>query len=102
MTNAYRDSILSAETYKVSYDIALADKYIVNNDANEALKILLDDLESAHDEELVFLYFNLAEAYRELGDENEQIYYLAKASICDLKAGVTEYLALPMLAHIIC
>lgn len=41
MTNAYRDSILSAETYKVSYDIALADKYIVNNDANEALKILL-------------------------------------------------------------
>ena len=102
MTNAYRDSILSAETYKVSYDIALADKYIVNNDANEALKILLDDLESAHDEELVFLYFHLAEAYRELGDENEQIYYLAKASICDLKAGVTEYLALPMLAHIIC
>ncbi|MGN0214664.1 MAG: DUF6377 domain-containing protein [Muribaculaceae bacterium] len=101
MTNTYRDSILSAETYKVSYDIALADKYIVNDNAEDALQILLSDLETAHDEELVYLYFNLAEAYRKLGDEDKQIYYLAKASICDLKAGVTEYLALPTLAHIL-
>lgn len=101
MTNAYRDSILSTETYKVSYDIALADKFIVNGNAEDALKILLSDLKTAHDEELVYLYFNLAEAYRELGDEEKQTYYLAQASICDLKAGVTEYLALPTLAHIL-
>ena len=102
ITNAYRDSILSAETYKVSYDIALADKHLVNDDANEALKILLADLKIAQNEELVYIYFYLAEAYRQLGDEEKQIYYLARTSICDLKAGVTEYLALPMLAHVIC
>ena len=86
----------------MSYDIALADKHLVNDDANEALKILLADLKIAQNAELVYIYFNLAEAYRQLGDEEKQIYYLARTSICDLKAGVTEYLALPMLAHLIC
>ncbi|MGM9803033.1 MAG: DUF6377 domain-containing protein [Muribaculaceae bacterium] len=101
LTDRYRDSILATETNKISYDIALADKHIVNDNVDEALNILLNDMDNASGEELIYIYFNLAEAYKLIGNEQQQLYYLILASIADLKAGVTEYLALPTLAHLI-
>ncbi len=101
LTNTYRDSILVTETNKISHDIALADKYIVNNEPEEAIKLLLDNLSDSQREERIYLYFNLAEAYRILGDSQSQTYYLILASISDIRSGVTEYLALPTLANIL-
>ena len=101
LTNIYRDSIIATETNKIAHDIALADKHIVNGDPDEALNLLLENLANAERTELIYLYFNLAEAYRELGDTDRYTYYLIMASISDLRAGVTEYLALPTLANVL-
>ena len=101
LTNIYRDSIIATETNKIAHDIALADKHIVNGDPDEALNLLLENLANAERTELIYLYFNLAEAYRELGDTDKYTYYLIMASISDLRAGVTEYLALPTLANVL-
>ena len=101
LTNTYRDSIIVTETDKIAHDIALADKLIVNNEPDEAIKLLLDNLADSQHEERIYLYFNLAEAYRILGDTKSQTYYLILTSISDLRSGVTEYLALPTLANIL-
>ena len=101
LTNIYRDSIIATETNKIAHDIALADKHIVNGDPDEALNLLLENLANAERTELIYLYFNLAEAYRELGETDKYTYYLIMASISDLRAGVTEYLALPTLANVL-
>ena len=101
LTNTFRDSIIATETDKIAHDIALADKLIVNNEPDEAIKLLLDNLADSQHEERIYLYFNLAEAYRILGDTKSQTYYLILTSISDLRSGVTEYLALPTLANIL-
>lgn len=49
-------------------------------------------------ESMVYLLYNLSQAYAQKGDTEKQIYYLAQTAIADLKAAKREYISLQKLA----
>ena len=74
LTDHYRDSIISCQA--------------------------LADLEKALPNERPYIYFNIAEAYRQKGDADLYKYYLALTATADIQHGITEYMALPTLAQL--
>ena len=98
-TGEYRDSILRYEKDSLSRRIVLADKYLVDGEARKAIRLSFDDLEAADSANKRFIYSNLAEGYRQLGDSARYTYYLTLTAIDDLRSGVREYMALPTLAR---
>lgn len=101
MTQDYRDSIIMHETNDVSRQVVIADNYIQSHQPDEARKIVEKCAERATDAQLSYSFFILSESYREEGDKERQMLYLAKTAIADFERGVTEYSALPMLASLL-
>ncbi len=99
ITNAYRDSILLIEEPGISRNIVLADKQLVKGKADEALSISLADISKATDESRRYIFSNIADAYKQKGDQLSYTYYLALTAIDDIRAGIKEYRALPALAR---
>ncbi len=95
----YRDSILRYDQDSLSRHIVLADKYLVNSDAKNALRLSFYDLDASDSANKRYIYSNLAEGYRQLGDSARYTYYLTLTAIDDLRDGVREYMALPTLAR---
>ena len=100
LTNTYRDSILLEEVPGVNRNIVLADLANVHHRADSALKISLNDTAKAHHNELTFIHYNIAVAYGLQGNLEQQMAYMARAAIADLRNGTTEYEALPRLAQL--
>ena len=98
-TSEYRDSILRYEQDSLSRHIVLADKFLVDGEAVKALRLSFDDLDDADSANKRYIYSNLAEGYRQLGDSARYTYYLTLTAIDDLHSGVREYMALPTLAR---
>ena len=98
-TNAYRDSVLSLTSTKLDHSIVLADKMIVNGNPDKAIEVITKELEYLENQEsLVYLLYNLSQAYAQKGDTDKQIYYLVKTAIADLKEAKREYISLQKLA----
>ena len=98
-TGEYRDSILRYEQDSLSRHIVLADKFLVEGEAVKALRLSFEDLDDADSANKRYIYSNLAEGYRQLGDSTRHTYYLTLTAINDLRSGVREYMALPTLAR---
>ena len=98
LTRKYRDSILIEEKPGINRNIVLADSANVNHLPQLALQLSIADSAKAQPHEKTFIYNNMAIAYGNLGKREEQIQYLARTAMSDLKRGTTEYEALQHLA----
>lgn len=98
-TACYRDSIISLCPEGINRNIVLADKALINNAPRRALELSQNDLRQADTLQSVYIYTNMAEAYRSLHDVDKRVACLARAALGDIKAGTTEYMALQMLAQ---
>lgn len=98
-TNAYRDSILSLTSNELDHNIVLADKMIVDGQPDKAIELINKELEDLDNQEsLVYLLYNMSQAYAQKGDTEKQIYYLVQTAIADLKDAKREYISLQKLA----
>lgn len=100
-TDLYRDSIIGIEPEGVSRDVVIADHLLANDQADQVKALLGKHLSTAQNAHLSYIYFILSEACRLQDDQEGQMRYLALAAIEDLKRGVTEYAALPLLANLL-
>ena len=97
-TDLYRDSIISTDTDPLSRDIVRADHLLANGKRDEAKQLIENYLPHAEKEQKSYVHFILSEIYRQQNNSTEQMRHLALVAIEDLKRGVTEYAALPLLA----
>ncbi len=98
-TACYRDSVLSLLPEGVSRSIALAEKMIVNSQADQAIPLLNRALsEQIGMREKAYVNYTLSMVYEAKNDVDMQIYYLAQTAIIDLKMSVREYASLQKLA----
>lgn len=97
-TDLYRDSIISTDTDPLSRDIVRADHLLANGKRDEAKQLLENYLPNAEKEQKSYVHYILSEIYRQQNNSTEQMRHLALVAIEDLKRGVTEYAALPLLA----
>lgn len=97
-TDLYRDSIISTDTDPLSRDIVRADHLLANGKRDEAKQLIENYLPYAEKEQKSYVHFILSEIYRQQNNSTEQMRHLALVAIEDLKRGVTEYAALPLLA----
>lgn len=100
-TQLYRDSILLYDHNDLTRNVSLADNYICNGHPDSAIHILKHYYDCSDELQRAYILLNMSEAYRLMGNTNEQIRYLALTSIHDIKRGVTEYMALPILAKLL-
>ena len=101
LSQAYRDSILQIEPEGVSRDIILSSQFLTEERPIEALKILENCLKKVVGDDKVYIYYNIAQAYKMIGNRDKQVYYLTKTAKTDIKRGITEYAALAELAQIL-
>ena len=97
-TDLYRDSIISTDTDPLSRDIVRADHLLANGKRDEAKQLIENYLPYAEKEQKSYVHYILSEIYRQQNNSTEQMRHLALVAIEDLKRGVTEYAALPLLA----
>ena len=100
LTNLYRDSILMHEPPGINRDIVRADSANINHLPELALSISIVDTAQAQNNELIFIHYNMAVAYGQMGNRDLQMYYLALTAIEDIRKGTAEYEALPRLAQL--
>ena len=97
-TDLYRDSIISTDTDPLSRDIVRADHLLANGKRDEAKQLIENYLPHAEKEQKCYVHYILSEIYRQQNNSTEQMRHLALVAIEDLKRGVTEYAALPLLS----
>ena len=97
-TDLYRDSIISTDTDPLSRDIVRADHLLANGKRDEAKQLIENCLPHAEKEQKSYVHYILSEIYRQQNNSTEQMRHLALVAIEDLKRGVTEYAALPLLS----
>lgn len=99
-TSLYRDSIILSMEDGVNKDIVVAESKIIKGETQSALEIL-DGIgaENLDDRQKAYLHYTLSQAYEVEGKIDEEVNFLALASISDIKYGVREYAALQKLAY---
>lgn len=97
-TDLYRDSIITTDTDQLSRDIVKADQLLANGKREEAKRLIEKYLDKAEKEQKSYVHYILSEIYRQQKKPQEQMRELALVAIEDLRRGVTEYAALPLLA----
>ena len=95
----YYDSILALEEDPFSRTLITCNIMFEHGDYRACIDTLLAEQERCHPGARIYLYALLAESYMKIGDMDNSIKYLALTSIHDLEEGVTEYMALPILAE---
>lgn len=99
----YRDSLISLYSPDVEIYYRLqAGQFIARKAYQEAVDVLKSvpaELLEGHSIGLVA--FDLSTAYEGLGDTEQEMYYLAKSAIVDLKLSIKEYIALHKLAYLL-
>ena len=105
-TDAYRDTLTAIHktTDSNSYLLTRSEQMILRGEYQKAIDTILPAFE-AHKTDNIrlagLLAYNLSEAYRGLGDEERQIYFLACSAMSDIQLAIKEYIALPRLAQIL-
>ncbi len=95
----YYDSILALEENPFSRTLIRCNILFENGEYRTCIDTLLAEQERCHPGARIYLYALLADSYMNIGDIENSIKYLALTSIHDLEEGVTEYMALPILAE---
>lgn len=99
----YRDSLIPLYSPDVEIYYRLqAGQFIARKAYQEAVDVLKSvptELLEGHSIGLVA--FDLSTAYEGLGDTEQEMYYLAKSTIVDLKLSIKEYIALHKLAYLL-
>lgn len=93
------DSIIRYETDPIYLEIDKASRAFKDGDINRCISLaepLLGQGEPMHE---IYVYAILAQAYGKYGNIDKELYYLAKTSICDIEVGISEYMALHVLAQ---
>lgn len=99
-SNAYRDSILSVLIHNLDKDIVEAERYMMYGEVNKSIAMLKDLLDNYPDRrQNAYIHYILSDAYEKAGDLPQQIFYLAKTAIIDLKSSIREYASLQKLAQ---
>ncbi|MDO4779906.1 MAG: DUF6377 domain-containing protein [Bacteroides sp.] len=99
-TSLYRDSIILTMQNGVNKDIVLAESEVIKGKAKDALEILdRINIENLDDRQKAYLHYTLSQAYEVEGKIDEEVRFLALASMADIKFGVREYAALQKLAY---
>lgn len=100
LTDIYRDSILlNNPRESLTYTLVSADKMIYNKKYRDALNLLETEYRTCTDMHgKGLMAYNMAEAYRGLGDKDRQISNLAESATIDLRLPVKEYTSLIKLA----
>ena len=98
--DAYRDSILCVLTQDLDKDIVQAERYLMKGEVNKSIAMLKELLAKYPDRrQNAYIHYILSDAYERAGNQDMQIYYLAKTAIIDLKSAIREYASLQKLAH---
>ena len=101
-TACYRDSVLLLVPEGANKSISLAEKMILDSQAEQAIPILNKALSEPLDmREKAYVNYTLALVYETKNDVDMQIYYLAQTAILDLTASVREYASLQKLARVL-
>ena len=88
-TACYRDSVLLLVPEGANKSISLAEKMILDSQAEQAIPILNKALSEPLDmREKAYVNYTLALVYETKNDVDMQIYYLAQTAILDLTASV--------------
>ena len=100
-TQLYRDSILLISLPSVDREITYAEKLILYKRPDEAIRILHHfDIKTLSPQLQAYYFYTMSEAYREKGDMNNEIYFLAKTALVDIEMAVREYASLQKLARL--
>lgn len=105
-TNAYRDTLTSIlkTTDQNSFMLTQSERLVIKGEYQKAIDFILPAFETRKTDDIRLsglLAYNLSEAYRGLGDEENQIHYLAYSAMSDIQLAIKEYIALPRLAQIL-
>lgn len=97
----YHDSIKALEPDPLNRLIVQS-----NHDYDRGLyEAAIEELQNAFDQcdasQKIYIYSNLSQAYGKLGREEEELHYLILTALSDIQAGITEYMALPLLAKVL-
>ena len=100
-TELYRDSILQMNFPVHDKSLFMAEKFISHNQPDSVIIMLrvLED-KTIDNKTRVYINYTLSEAYKQKGDTENQIYYLTRTAIADIKMKVREYVSLQSLAHL--
>ena len=94
----WHDSILLYEPEEVNRTIIRTNRYYDYGDYQRCIDSLLQLMERCNPEQRTFAYSRLSEAYGKTDQPELQLRYLILTAISDIRAGITEYMALPELA----
>ena len=94
----WHDSILLYEPEEVNRTIIRTNSYYDDGDYQRCIDSLLVLMEHCNPEQRTFAYSRLSEAYGKTDQPMLQLRYLILTAIADIRAGITEYMALPELA----
>jgi hypothetical protein len=94
----WHDSILIYEPEEVNRTIVRTNRYYDYGDYQLCIDSLLALMGHCNPEQRTFAYSRLSEAYGKTDEPAMQLRYLILTAISDIRAGITEYMALPELA----
>jgi hypothetical protein len=94
----YHDSLLMLEPDAENRTIISTNRAYDNGQYAQCIDTLLHLLTYCNDGLRVFAYSRLSQAYGQINEPDLQLRYLILTAIADIRAGVTEYMALPELA----
>lgn len=101
-SDSYRDSILMLLRPDINADVIHAEKMILRQQPDSAIRLLEHSLkQNPNDQQQIYIYYTLADAYRTKYDTENRIHCLAQTAILDLKKAVREYAALQQLARLV-
>ena len=95
----YHDSLLMLEPEAVNRSIIHSNRLYDAGRYQECLDTLLTMSRRCSTEQRIFTYSNLSQTYGKLGESTLQLRYLILTALSDIRAGITEYMALPQLAE---
>lgn len=96
---SYFDSIYVLEKDPFSHTLISCNMMFERGEYATCIDTLVAESERCHPGARIYLYALMAEAYEKMGNLENTVKYLALTSIHDLEEGVTEYMALPVLAE---
>ena len=96
---AYYDEIIQLMPLGSERDLVMAQKCVYLNHPQDALKLLTPLVENAKGKTLTAMSMAIADAYDQLNDRENYIYYLAYTALNNIKNGNTRYEALPYLVY---
>lgn len=98
---AYHDSLLTLEPDPMNRSIIHSNFDYDRGLYESSLDTLLSVFSQCDLNRRIYVYSNLSQVYHQLHNEEEELHYLILTAISDIRAGVSEYMALPLLAFML-